>query len=81
MFSHSDLISKWAGIVLESWYIFSHFTFLFCYVSHISNFFPLHILLWTAERMSDRKAVRGRERERQTKRDRQIDRRERETAS
>ena len=55
MFSHSDLISRWAGIVFETWY----FTFLFCYVSHISNIFPLHILLWTAERMSDRKAVRS----------------------
>ena len=40
MFSDSDLISRWAGIVFESWYIFSHFTFvLFCYVSHISNTF------------------------------------------
>ena len=40
MFSHSDLISRWAGIVFESWYRFSHFTFfLFCYVSHISNIF------------------------------------------
>ena len=59
MFSHSDLISTAAGIVFESWYRFSHFTFLFCYVSHISNICFLHILLCTAERMSDRKAVRS----------------------
>ena len=59
VFSHLDLISRWAGIVFESWYRFSIFTFLFCYVSHISNIFPLHVLLWTAERMSDRKAVRS----------------------
>ena len=39
MFSDSDLISRWAGIVFESWYRFSHFPFLFCYVSHISNIF------------------------------------------
>ena len=39
MFSHSDLISRWAGIVFQSWYRFSHFTFLYCYVSHISNIF------------------------------------------
>ena len=38
MFSHSDLISRWAGIVFESWLDF-HFTFLFYYVSHISNIF------------------------------------------
>ena len=44
MFSHSDLISRWAGIVFESWYRFSHFSFLFCYVSHISNIFPLDCL-------------------------------------
>ena len=59
MFSHSYLISRWAGMVFESWYRVSHFTFLFCFVSHISNIFPLHILLWTAERMSERKAVRS----------------------
>ena len=39
VFSHLDLISRWADIVFESWYRFSHFTFLFCYVSHISNIF------------------------------------------
>ena len=39
MFSDSDLISRWAGIVFESWYRFSHFNFLFSYVSHISNIF------------------------------------------
>ena len=39
MFSDSDLNSRWAGIVFESSYRFSHFTFLFCYVSHISNIF------------------------------------------
>ena len=44
MFSHSDLISRWAGIVFESWYRFSHFSFLFGYVSHISNIFPLDCL-------------------------------------
>ena len=59
MLSHSDLNSRWAGILFESWYRVSHFTFLFCYVSHISSIFPLHILLWTAEQMSDRKAVRS----------------------
>ena len=59
MFSHSDLISRWTGIVFESWYRFSHFTFSFCFVSHILNIFPLPILLWTTERMSDRKAVRS----------------------
>ena len=33
---------------------------LFCFVmSVISRTFPLHILPWTAERMSDRKAVRS----------------------
>ena len=44
MFSDSDLISRWAVIVFESGYRFSHFTFFFCYVSHIANIFPLHIL-------------------------------------
>ena len=44
MFSHSDLISKWTGIVFESWYRFSHFTFLFCYISHISNIFSTGLL-------------------------------------
>ena len=39
MFSDSDLISRCAGIVIESWFRFSHFPFLFCYVSHISNIF------------------------------------------
>ena len=39
MFSHLDLISRWAGIVFESWYRFSHFTFLLCYVSFHYTFF------------------------------------------
>ena len=39
MFSHSDLISRWAGIVFESCYRFSHFSFLFCYVkSYLEHF-------------------------------------------
>ena len=59
MFSESDLISRWAGIVFESWYRFSHFTFCFVMSVISRTFFPLHILLWTAERMSDRKAVRS----------------------
>ena len=60
MFSHSDLISRWAVIVFESWYSFSHFTFVFCYFSLISNIFSTtHSSLWTAERMSDRKAERS----------------------
>ena len=59
MFSHSDLISRRAGIVFESWYRFSHFTFCFVMSVISRTFFPLHILLWTAERMSDRKAVRS----------------------
>ena len=46
MFSHSNLISRWAGIVFESWYRFAHFSFLFCYVSHtcISNIFSTGLL-------------------------------------
>ena len=53
MFSHSDLTSRWAGIVFESWYRFCHFTFfvLLCQ-SYLDHFFH-----WTAERMSDRTAV------------------------
>ena len=42
MFSLLDLISRCAGIVFESWYRFSHFTFLFCYVSHIPNISTTH---------------------------------------
>ena len=40
MFSHSDLISRWAGIVFESWYRFSHFTFLLCqsYLEHLFHY-------------------------------------------
>ena len=40
MFSHSDVISRWAGIVFESWYRFFLYKFLFSYVSCISNIFP-----------------------------------------
>ena len=60
MFSHSDLISRWAGIVFESRCI-DFLILLFCFVMSVISrtFFPLHILLWTAERMSDRKAVRS----------------------
>ena len=59
MFSYPDLISRWAGIVSSPGIDF--LILLFCFViSDISRtFFPLHILLWTAERMSDRKAVRS----------------------
>ena len=42
MFSHSDLISRWAGIVFESWYSFSHFTvFVLLCQSYLEHFFPL----------------------------------------
>ena len=40
MFSHSDLIPNWAGIVFEFCYRFSHFTFYFV-VSVISRTFFL----------------------------------------
>ena len=39
MFSHSDLISRWAGIVFESWYMFSIYFFVFSVMSVISRFF------------------------------------------
>ena len=56
MFSHSDLISRWAGVVSESWYRFSHFSFMFCYVSHISNIFFTGLLNGCLiERLFDRK--------------------------
>ena len=56
VFSHSDLISRWAGIVFESWYRFFYLFFLI--MSVVSRtFFPMHILFVTAERMSDRKAI------------------------
>ena len=56
MFSHSHLISRWAGIVLASWYRF--FLFIFSDMSVVSRtFFPMHFLFVTAERMPDRKAI------------------------
>ena len=59
MFSYPDLISRWAGIVSSPGIDF--LILLFCFVmSDISRKkIPLHILLWTAERMSDRKAERS----------------------
>ena len=56
--SHSDLISRCAVMVFESWYNCFLFNFLYCYVIVSRTFFSLHILLWNAERMSDRKAIR-----------------------
>ena len=44
MFSHSDLISRWAVIVIESWYIFSFFNFWLCNVSFMSNIFSTVLL-------------------------------------
>ena len=64
MFSHSDLISRWAGKVFESWYSF--FCFLnICLVMLVVSrtFFPPHILLWSAERMSGRKDIRSQARQ------------------
>ena len=40
MFSDSDLILRWAGIVFESWYTgFSHFTVLFYCPLYLEHFF------------------------------------------
>ena len=55
MFSHSDLISRWAGIVFESWCI-DFLILLFCFVLSVISRTFFH---WIAERMSDRKAVRS----------------------
>ena len=55
MFSHSDLISRWAVIVFESWYIFSFFNFwLF-----LCQFYVEHFFHSPAKRISDRKAIRS----------------------
>ena len=54
MFSHSDLISRWMGIVFESWYRFSFLIFGFVMSVLCRTFFHS-----TAERISDRKAIRS----------------------
>ena len=44
MFSDSDLISRWARIVFESWYRFSHFIFFFALLcqSYLEHFSTTH---------------------------------------
>ena len=54
MFSRPDLISRWAGIVFESWYIFSFLIFGFVMSVLCRTFFHS-----PAERISDRKANRS----------------------
>ena len=45
MFSHSDLISRWAVIVFASWYIYIFFLIVWlCYVSFMSNIFSTVLL-------------------------------------
>ena len=44
MFSHSDLISRWAVLVFESWVYIFFFNFWLCYVSFMSNIFSTVLL-------------------------------------
>ena len=55
MFSHSDLISRLAGIVFESWYRFSFFFFL----ALLCQFYVEYYFHSPAERISDWKAIRS----------------------